>query len=146
MVVGRELGRTEAAMEVLAQRLPVAPDRAAGPEPVLPHVPPGTPGDPLSPLTARERQIAWIAGQGSKTSTIARLLRVSPRTIDVHLSRIYRKLAVPGRAGLVAIVARMEPTAPRPEPASAALSGSDAGVVAHGHPEHLGQQIGESTA
>jgi DNA-binding CsgD family transcriptional regulator len=82
------------------------------PDPALPEVPPAIPGDPLSSLTVRERQIAWIAGHGAKTSTVARQLGVSPRTIDVHLSRIYRKLGVPGRAGLVAIVARMEPTAP----------------------------------
>jgi DNA-binding CsgD family transcriptional regulator len=66
----------------------------------------GTAGDPLAGLTARERQVACIAVTGVKTFTIARQLGVSPRTVSAHLSRIYQKLAVPGRFGLVAVVAR----------------------------------------
>jgi DNA-binding CsgD family transcriptional regulator len=77
-----------------------------------------SPEDRLGTLTARERQIALIAGGGTKTGTIARQLGVSPRTVDVHLSRIYRKLGVPGRAGLVAIVARLPPAGSTPAPAA----------------------------
>jgi DNA-binding CsgD family transcriptional regulator len=66
----------------------------------------GTAVDPLAGLTARERQIACIAATGVKTFTIARRLGLSPRTVSAHLSRIYQKLAVPGRFGLVAVLAR----------------------------------------
>lgn len=59
-------------------------------------------GDPLALLTERERQIAAIAGGGKRTREIASQLRLSPRTVDVHLSRIYRKLNVNSRAALVA--------------------------------------------
>ena len=82
-------------------------------------------------MTERERQIAWIAGTGTKTATIARQLGVSPSTVDVHLSRIYRKLGVPGRAGLIAIVARMDPGQPGP------ASGVNPDGVSHSEPEGL---------
>ncbi|MEY9860426.1 DNA-binding CsgD family transcriptional regulator [Catenulispora sp. GAS73] len=58
--------------------------------------------DLLAALTERERQIAAIAGRGKRTREIASQLRLSPRTVDVHLSRIYRKLNVNSRAALVA--------------------------------------------
>jgi DNA-binding CsgD family transcriptional regulator len=88
----------------------------------------GSAGEEFAALTERERQIAWIAGSGTKTATIARQLGVSTSTVDVHLSRIYRKLGVPGRAGLIAIVARMDPA--RPGPAGVPASGvNPAGVL-----------------
>jgi DNA-binding CsgD family transcriptional regulator len=62
--------------------------------------------DPLSKLTRRERQIALIAGTGVTTRLIARELFLSPRTVDAHLARIYRKLNVASRTGLAALVAR----------------------------------------
>jgi DNA-binding CsgD family transcriptional regulator len=130
------LRRTEVAADVLARRVAVVGTRsAAGAEPPWPAE------NRLNPLTARERQIARIAGAGTKTGTIARQLGVSPRTIDVHLSRIYRKLGVPGRAGLVAIVARMEPvlTVLASHPPAA----HQGALVAHCGPEDLGQQVGQ---
>ncbi|MEU9609705.1 AAA family ATPase [Streptomyces sp. NPDC048057] len=62
--------------------------------------------DALTELTQREREVAGLAGRGLKTKDIARQLRVSPRTIDVHLSRIYGKLGVSSRSGLVRLMAR----------------------------------------
>jgi DNA-binding CsgD family transcriptional regulator/tetratricopeptide (TPR) repeat protein len=61
----------------------------------------------LSALTGREREIAVIAGSGMKTRDIARKLSLSPRTVDVHLTRIYRKLNVPSRAALARLMARI---------------------------------------
>ena len=92
-------------------------------------------GEQFTALTERERQIAWIAGSGTKTATIARQLGVSPSTVDVHLSRIYRKLGVPGRPGLIAIVARMDPA--QPGPAGMPASGVSPDGVSHGGPEGL---------
>lgn len=63
--------------------------------------------DPLAVLTEREREIAVIASGGQPTREIASQLRVSPRTVDVHLSRIYRKLNVNSRAALAARVVRI---------------------------------------
>jgi DNA-binding CsgD family transcriptional regulator/predicted ATPase len=64
-----------------------------------------TPPPALSKLTARQREIARLAGTGATTRLIARQLSVSPRTVDAHLAHIYRLLGVPSRAGLAAIVA-----------------------------------------
>ncbi|MFI5806910.1 LuxR C-terminal-related transcriptional regulator [Streptomyces sp. NPDC051561] len=65
-----------------------------------------TAGLDLSCLTDREREIAQIAGRGCRTKEIAEQLFVSPRTVEVHLSRVYRKLNVPSRAVLVRLMAR----------------------------------------
>ncbi|MFD7549539.1 AAA family ATPase [Streptomyces sp. NPDC059816] len=62
--------------------------------------------DGLAELTLRERQVADLAGQGLKTRDIAERLLVSPRTVDVHLTRIYSKLGVHSRAALVRLLAR----------------------------------------
>ena len=59
----------------------------------------------LSVLTRRERQIACMAGTGRKTKDIARSLAISPRTVDVHLTRIYRKLNVGTRTELARLIA-----------------------------------------
>ncbi|HEX2312227.1 MAG TPA: helix-turn-helix transcriptional regulator, partial [Thermomonospora sp.] len=59
----------------------------------------------LSLLTSREREIAEIAGRGKRTREIAEELSLSPRTVDVHLSRIYRKLDIPSRTALVRLMA-----------------------------------------
>ncbi|MCK9902519.1 AAA family ATPase [Frankia sp. Cpl3] len=62
---------------------------------------------PLSVLTEREREIAGIAGTGKKTRDIAAELHLSPRTVDVHLTRIYRKLNVPSRAALARLMSEL---------------------------------------
>jgi DNA-binding CsgD family transcriptional regulator len=93
----RGLGALPAVRPVPATRVRTAPPPAA----------PEAPGS-LAELTGREREIATLAATGVKTRTIARRLGVSPRTVDAHLSRIYRKLGVPGRAGLVAVVTRAD--------------------------------------
>ncbi|WP_030220266.1 helix-turn-helix domain-containing protein [Streptomyces bikiniensis] len=66
----------------------------------------GPDGGALAELTLRERQVAELAGEGLKTRDIAARLLVSPRTVDVHLTRIYSKLGVHTRAALVRLMAR----------------------------------------
>ncbi|MEU8516722.1 helix-turn-helix transcriptional regulator [Kitasatospora sp. NPDC048722] len=58
----------------------------------------------LADLTIREREVADLAGQGLKTKDIAEQLRVSPRTVDVHLTRIYSKLGIASRVALVRLM------------------------------------------
>ena len=48
----------------------------------------------ISALTMRERQIAQLLVEGMTTKQIARVLEVSPRTIDAHRVRLLRKLKV----------------------------------------------------
>lgn len=58
----------------------------------------------LAVLTDREREIAEFAGTGRKTREIAEELGLSPRTVDVHLTRIYRKLDIGSRAALARLI------------------------------------------
>ncbi|MET9352434.1 AAA family ATPase [Streptomyces sp. NPDC006617] len=51
-------------------------------------------------LTTRETEIARLAGKGERTKDIAELLSLSPRTVDVHLTNIYRKLGIKSRTEL----------------------------------------------
>lgn len=51
-------------------------------------------------LTRREREIAELAKTGLTSKEIAARLMVSPRTVDDHLSRVYRKLGVTSRTAL----------------------------------------------
>jgi len=60
---------------------------------------------PLAALTAAERQVADRVADGLTSRQIAEDLFVSPRTVDAHLTHIYRKLDINTRARLAAIVA-----------------------------------------
>jgi DNA-binding CsgD family transcriptional regulator len=51
-------------------------------------------------LTAREAEIARLAGSDERTKDIALQLSLSPRTVEVHLAHVYRKLHVKSRAQL----------------------------------------------
>jgi DNA-binding CsgD family transcriptional regulator len=62
----------------------------------------------LGQLTPREREIAVMVGTGATTFSIARQLGISTHTVDAHLTRIYRKLGVPSRTGLAAMVGRRD--------------------------------------
>ena len=61
-------------------------------------------GSPLDLLTAAERQVADRVADGLTSRRIAEELFVSPRTVDAHLTHIYRKLDINTRARLAAIV------------------------------------------
>lgn len=56
-------------------------------------------------LTASERRIADLAAQGLTNTEIGRMLFVSHKTVETHLSRVYRKLSIAGRGELVAALA-----------------------------------------
>jgi DNA-binding CsgD family transcriptional regulator len=57
-------------------------------------------------LTPQERQIATFAAEGRTNREIAALLFLSPRTIETHLGRVFRKLGVSDRTGLLPPAAR----------------------------------------
>ena len=58
----------------------------------------------LDGLTAAERQVAERVAHGLTSRQIAEELFVSPRTVDAHLTHIYRKLDINTRARLAALV------------------------------------------
>lgn len=66
----------------------------------------------LAGLTNREREIAALARTGRRTRSIAQELSVSPRTVDVHLARIYRKLNISSRTQLAWLLNGRELGAP----------------------------------
>lgn len=61
-------------------------------------------------LTDREWHIARLATTGVTNRLIGRQLHISPRTVEAHLTRIYRKAGVESRSGLVAWVSRFDDT------------------------------------
>lgn len=54
----------------------------------------------ITPLSAQQRRIAALAAAGQTSKEIAVQLSLSPRTVDGHLSRVFRRLGVTTRAGL----------------------------------------------
>ncbi len=52
-------------------------------------------------LTDREREVADLVRRGASNRDIATGLFVSPRTVELHLTNIYRKLSVTSRADLI---------------------------------------------
>jgi DNA-binding NarL/FixJ family response regulator len=51
--------------------------------------------EPLSSLTAREREILAMIAQGDTNTAIAERLVVSPRTVESHVGSILEKLDLP---------------------------------------------------
>ncbi len=58
----------------------------------------------MQSLTIREREIAELVVAGNLTKQIAKLLGISTKTVEVHRSRITRKLRVESVAQLVRLV------------------------------------------
>jgi DNA-binding CsgD family transcriptional regulator len=56
-------------------------------------------------LTASERRIAALASEGSSNRDIAQTLFVTPKTVEVHLSNVYRKLGIRSRRELAGALA-----------------------------------------
>ncbi|AMC36376.1 response regulator transcription factor [Janthinobacterium sp. B9-8] len=54
----------------------------------------------MAPLTAREREVAQLASNGSVNKDIARELGITERTVKFHLSLIFEKLNVSDRLQL----------------------------------------------
>ena len=48
-------------------------------------------------LTPRETRVAQLVVDGGSTPDVARKLGVSPKTVEAHLFRVYRKLGVRSR-------------------------------------------------
>jgi len=63
--------------------------------------------NPLGALTKAERGVAELVAEGLTSRQIAEQLFVSPRTVDAHLSHIFRKLEIASRAKLAALMAEI---------------------------------------
>ncbi|MEW2634477.1 AAA family ATPase [Streptomyces sp. NPDC048389] len=67
---------------------------------------PDRPAGKLSLLTSREREIAELVAEGLTNQAVASRLCLSPRTVESHVARVYRKTGVPSRAALATLMAR----------------------------------------
>jgi DNA-binding NarL/FixJ family response regulator len=74
-------------------------------EPAKPAV--AADGHALASLTKREREILALVADGLSNAAIAERLVLSDRTIERHLSNIYTKLGVEGKAARAAAAARL---------------------------------------
>jgi DNA-binding CsgD family transcriptional regulator len=62
-------------------------------------------GVPLTDLTPQELQVALLVGEGATNREVGAALFLSPKTVEAHLSRIYRKLSIRSRTELARLVA-----------------------------------------
>jgi DNA-binding NarL/FixJ family response regulator len=62
---------------------------------------------PLGSLTKAELAVSQLVAEGLTSRQIAEKLFVSPRTVDAHLSHIFRKLEIASRAKLAALMAEI---------------------------------------
>ena len=68
-------------------------------------VPGAAPRAPFAPgLTGRERQVLGLAAKGMAAKQIARALGISPKTVEQHKTRAFRRLGVPNQAAAVALM------------------------------------------
>ena len=59
----------------------------------------------VASLTPSERRVAEMAAEGPTNREIAQALFVTQRTVEVHLTSIYRKLGISSRSQLAAALA-----------------------------------------
>lgn len=67
---------------------------------------PAPAGAAIDELSVREREILALVAQGASNDEIAARLFLSPRTVERHLSNVYAKLGVSGKAARAAAAAR----------------------------------------
>ena len=60
-------------------------------------------------LSEREREIAQLIIEGKNNKEMAELLYLSPNTVKVHASNLYRKLGVSNRVQAVQILSGKRP-------------------------------------
>ena len=59
------------------------------------------PKDPYELLTDREREVLKLLAEGLSTREIARLLVITPKTVEGHKTRLTTKLGIHGRVDIV---------------------------------------------
>lgn len=57
--------------------------------------------DPYETLTTREREVLQMASEGKTASEIAKIISISPRTAELHRTRMMKKLGLHGQTELV---------------------------------------------
>lgn len=99
---------------------PLPPSRfpSVSPSPPASVRPPAGGGAPgrtavgTGPLTRAEQRVAALAAGGLGNRAVAEELAVTPRTVELHLTKVYRKLGIRGRPQLAAALRRTAGGAP----------------------------------
>ena len=63
-----------------------------------------SPANALAALTARQREVAALLAEGLTNKEIAARLKLSPRTVDMHVSHVFDRLNVRTRAEAVGVL------------------------------------------
>lgn len=63
--------------------------------------------DPLSVLTARQSDVLRLVADGKTTKDIARQLKLSPKTVDIHRTQLMQRLDIHDIAGLTRFAVRV---------------------------------------
>ena len=66
----------------------------------------------LAALSPRERQVLALIARGKSARSIGLILKISPRTVNVHSAAIVRKLGAENRLQAVALAVRAGLLAP----------------------------------
>ncbi len=66
----------------------------------------GATADPIDALTEREREVLHLTAEGHSGAVIARLLFISPRTVESHRANLMRKLGVRNQKEMVRYAAQ----------------------------------------
>lgn len=66
------------------------------------------PPAPATPLTPREREVAWLLTRGATNREIAETLMISKNTVKTHVSHILEKLEVESRRQVAACMRRLD--------------------------------------
>ena len=61
---------------------------------------------PLEQLTGRQREILQLIAEGQTTKSIALILKVSPKTVEYHRSKLMERLNIFDIPGLVRLALR----------------------------------------
>ena len=111
----RRAGQRKRARERLHAALVVFDDLGAGAWSARAHSELAATGERLRPatvarenLTPREMQVALAVAEGASNSEAAAALYLTPKTVEYHLTRVYRKLGLRSRAELVRQFARSD--------------------------------------
>jgi len=86
--------------------------------------PSSTPADALDALSLRQWECLQLAATGLSSARIGARLRLSPRTVDEHLSRACQALGVRTRVQAAAVLARHDALAPGAAARTAPRSGA----------------------